>query len=132
MGFGKMFDGPGRGWGWFSDADLSALLEEYTGLSIADVQDALQNDQTLADLITANDQSVDDFIAAGGIVVQREDGSFMFSEWPDRVAITCVSRSTPQIDKSPIRSNTLCRGSSSSHRSVFSLTPFGPSTSVFW
>lgn len=40
------------------------LAEEYTGLTIAEMRDALQSGQTLADLISANGQSVDNFIAA--------------------------------------------------------------------
>lgn len=40
------------------------LAEEYTGLTLAQLREALQGGQTLADLISANGQSVDDFIAA--------------------------------------------------------------------
>lgn len=43
---------------------LAALLEEYTGLELPELREAHQNGHTLADLITANGQSVDDFIAA--------------------------------------------------------------------
>ena len=43
---------------------LAALLHEYTGLEMPELREAHQNGQTLADLITANGQSVDAFIAA--------------------------------------------------------------------
>lgn len=43
---------------------LAALLLEYTGLELPELREAHQNGQTLADLITANGQSVDAFIAA--------------------------------------------------------------------
>ncbi len=47
--------------------ELSSLLdlaEQYTGLSADEIRSAHQDGQTLAEMITANDQSVDDFIAA--------------------------------------------------------------------
>ena len=40
------------------------LLEDYTGLDPAAIREAHMNGQTLAELIEANGQSVDDFIAA--------------------------------------------------------------------
>lgn len=43
---------------------LHDLVEEYTGLDQLAIHTARLNGQTLADLITANGQSVDDFIAA--------------------------------------------------------------------
>jgi hypothetical protein len=43
---------------------LAALLHEYTGLEMPELREAHQDGQTLADLITANGQSVDAFIAA--------------------------------------------------------------------
>ncbi|MAS35058.1 MAG: hypothetical protein CL610_13695 [Anaerolineaceae bacterium] len=54
---------PGMMQNRFGGAELSALVETYTGLTVNDLRDALQDDQTLAGLIEANDQSVDDFIA---------------------------------------------------------------------
>jgi uncharacterized protein (DUF433 family) len=63
---GQMFpDGrPGFGPGVAQGVEVFSLVEEYTGLSADEVREALQNDQTIADLITANGQSVDDFTAA--------------------------------------------------------------------
>lgn len=40
------------------------LAEQYTGLNISEMRTALQSGQSLADLISANGQRVDDFISA--------------------------------------------------------------------
>jgi hypothetical protein len=45
-------------------AQFSALVEEYTGLTREQIRAAVQDGQTLADLIEANDRSVEDFVAA--------------------------------------------------------------------
>lgn len=45
-------------------ADLVDLIEEYTGLSAAEMREAQLSGQTLAEMIEANGQSVDAFIAA--------------------------------------------------------------------
>jgi hypothetical protein len=50
--------------GPMADGALHDLVEEYTGLDQVAMHAARLNGQTLADLITANSQSVDDFIAA--------------------------------------------------------------------
>ncbi|MAS35059.1 MAG: hypothetical protein CL610_13700 [Anaerolineaceae bacterium] len=47
----------------FEDFGALALMEEYTGLTLTELRDAHQNGQTLAEMIEANGQSVDDFIA---------------------------------------------------------------------
>ncbi len=51
-----------------SEGELADLLEEYTGLDAAALREARLDGQTLAELIEANDQSVDDFIAAAAEV----------------------------------------------------------------
>jgi polyhydroxyalkanoate synthesis regulator phasin len=43
---------------------LAALLHEYTGLELPELREAHQNGQTLVEIITANGQSVDTFIAS--------------------------------------------------------------------
>lgn len=50
------------------EGELADLLEEYTGLDAAALREARLDGQTLAELIEANDQSVDDFIAAAAEV----------------------------------------------------------------
>lgn len=44
--------------------ELLSLVEEYTGLTQEELRTAHQNGQTLAEVIEANDGSVDDFVAA--------------------------------------------------------------------
>lgn len=44
--------------------ELAELSEEYTGLTLAELREAHQSGQTLAELIEANGQSVDAFVAA--------------------------------------------------------------------
>ena len=44
--------------------EIADMAEQYTGLTIAQLREAHQNGQTLAELITANGKTVDDFIAA--------------------------------------------------------------------
>jgi hypothetical protein len=44
--------------------EFSALVKEYTGLTEQEVRAAFHEGQTLADLIEANDQSVEGFVAA--------------------------------------------------------------------
>jgi hypothetical protein len=60
-GFGQR---GGFGPGMMGGGEVFSLLEEYTGLSVDELRDALQSDQTIADLIAANDLNVDDFTAA--------------------------------------------------------------------
>ena len=60
-GFGQR---GGFGPGIMQGGEVFSLLEEYTGLSGDELRNALQNDQTIAELIAANDLSVDDFTAA--------------------------------------------------------------------
>lgn len=58
--------GPREGRGQLGEhrAEMQALVEEYTGLTHDEIRVALQDGSTLADLIEAHGQSVDDFIAA--------------------------------------------------------------------
>ncbi len=50
--------------GGFGGGVAAELIQEYTGLERDEIREAHQNGQTLADMIEANGQSVDDFIAA--------------------------------------------------------------------
>lgn len=52
----------GRGLHIGQSAEIQALIEEYTGLTQEELQEALQDGSTLAELIAANGESVDDFI----------------------------------------------------------------------
>lgn len=54
----------GRGQRGEHRAEMQALVQEYTGLTHDEIREAFQNGSTLADLIEANGQSVDDFITA--------------------------------------------------------------------
>lgn len=64
------------------------LVEQYTGQSVQDVMIALRDGATLADLITANGESVDDFIAAAVAEAEaaiNERTAQAIDELPDRI-----------------------------------------------
>lgn len=46
------------------ESDMAALVQEYTGLDAAALRAALRGGSTLAELITANGRTVEDFTAA--------------------------------------------------------------------
>jgi hypothetical protein len=45
-------------------SEMATLIQEYTGLDATALRDALRSGSTLADLITANGRTVEDFTAA--------------------------------------------------------------------
>jgi ribosomal protein S20 len=69
LGFGGRHDGGpgfgrGMGGGFGLRGEFADLVEEYTGLAADEIRDAHMDGRTLAELIEANDASVDEFVAA--------------------------------------------------------------------
>jgi hypothetical protein len=72
------------------------LIEEYTGLDRAAIREAHMNGQTLAELIEANGQSVDNFIAAGVAAASERIDEAVAN---DRITETVAAEMKAQIEE---------------------------------
>ena len=104
-------------------AQFSTLVEEYTGLTREEMRAAIQDGQTLADLIEANDRSVEEFVApaveqASAQIDEAVAAGLISEERADEIKANLPERITAWVNgERPVR-----QGSSEATPSVESST----------
>jgi hypothetical protein len=83
--------------------DMLGYAEEYTGLTVTELREAHQNGQTLADLIVANGQSIDDFIAVvvgdvNGRIDEAVANGRITAERAEQMKATVLERLTARLN----------------------------------
>ena len=94
QGRGGRFGGLGMG------TEMIDLAMEYTGLSLTDLQTARRDGQTLAELIEANGQSVDAFVAdvVADINARIDEQQAQHAERIEELRSTLTDRVTAQVN----------------------------------